>query len=218
MSIQDTGGATYSDHEIQWLSNDYRFLDAADAGPDTSLTDESQFSVTERGLDNDELAELVYMRADIQLGLESVGDQTTRNVFKALTDFGANLSGTEFQANNPSRENFDVDSSGTNDFSRFFKNTDEAGQFYSEALSVNIGHRDTGNSVAAGPAIDRVQVELDYRDVFGGGPFLDSTDDLTARVLMDVENAIDACELRQRIMLAWDVQTIEGGRASFGRP
>lgn len=218
MSIQDTGGFSYSDHEVQWILNDYQFKDAADAGPDTSLEDEAQFNVTERGLDNDELAELVYLRADLDLGVDSVGDQTTRNFFEVVTGWGANLSGSEYVSTDNDFEQFDVDDSGTNDFQRNSRTTDEAGQWIAESLRATIGFRDTGNSVGANSTTDRVQVTMDFRDLFGSGPFLDSTDDLTNRIFMNVDNAIDGARLDQRLMLVYDVQTVEGGRAAFGRP
>lgn len=218
MSIQDSGGMTYSDHEVQWIRNSMTFRDAADSGPDTNVTDEAQFNVTERGLDNDELAELVYLRADISLAINSVGDQTTANAFNAFTDWGANLAGTENLLTDDSKEFFDVDDSGTDDFVREERVTDEAGEFVSEILRATIGHRDTANSVAGGADNDRVQVEIDFRDVYGGGPFLDSTDDITNRVFFDVNNAIDSATLDQILTLGWRVETVEGGRAAFGRP
>lgn len=211
-------GASYSDHEIQHIKNGLAFLDGADAGPNTSVTDENQFNVTERGLDNDELAELVYLRADIALYSNSVGDQTTRNIIIANTDFGANLAGQENLNAFSTSEDFDVDDSGTDDFSRFEHVTDEAGQFYSEELHAGIGFRDTGNSVGANQSIDRVQIEMPFRAITGGGPFLDSTDDLTSRFNMSVSNAIDSAKLTERIYLVWDVDTVEGGRAAFGKP
>lgn len=218
MSIQDSGGVTYSDHEIQWIRNDMEFLDSADSGPDTAVTDVAEFPVTARGLDNDELAELVYLRASIDLGINSVGDQTTRNAFEVLSDWGANLSGSEFSGADPDLENFDVDDSGTDDFRRFFDSSDEVGQWISEAMRAGIGFRDTANSVGANETTDRVQVEIDFRDIFGSGPFLDSTDDITNRIAFIARNAIDSATLDQRLVLGYNVQTVEGTRAAFGRP
>lgn len=220
MSIQDSGmtADSYSDFEIQHIRDDLAYLDSADAGPDTAITDIQTFSVTERGLDNDELAELAYLRADLAIYSNSVGDQTTRNVFKGYADFGVNLSGDEFLNTDVNVDGLDADASGTDDFNRLFRDTDEAGQFYSEELHCDIGHRDTGNSVSAGATIDRVQVVVPFREQFGSGPFLDATDDLTQRLRLDVDNAIDSARLTSRLALAYDVDVIEGGRAAFGRP
>lgn len=210
MSVNPDGpdGVTYSDHEVQHIRHDLD-IDETFSGSTETVTEE--FNITERGLDNDELAELVHftVRTGIIQGGQATDDPNPGFV-RMESGAGFNLAGSEFLLDSPNSESI------TTGLTEFTRNTDEVGQVWSVQLSSTAPNFDSTNGAAASDEGNILQYSIDYRDKFGSGPFLDSTDDFNSKHVVTAENLDAAMRVISIYTLVYDVQELERGRSRFG--
>lgn len=193
---------TYSDVQAHHIL--YRL--EIEAGATDENTEE--FNVTERGLDNDEIAELIAFRYDVACFSEDhENDVGSSGVF--TLGAGYNLVQDEFLSYQPDILNLSNTEITT-------KDTDEQGQIFSSAVSIGRNTDDDASGSAAGATGQRDAGIVNYRDLFGSGPYLDSTDDLRIRIQGRSDPGVTAISTELRLSLYYLVGEVEGTRATFG--
>jgi len=199
-----------------------------DAGSSADII-ESTEPVSQRGIDSDEIAELVAMSRVFHLQAEDTQDVSAPGTLKGEVDLGINLSEGEFAtqagANNPTTEVNDPDQVGGNfqpengDLFRY-ANYEEPGVLDSCFGSIGSGFDDaaTGKGGGTGGAATFERF-INFRQNFGSGPYVDRTDDLTFHIEISLDNFDNGKGTVQAIyVLYWDVEQMPEGRASFARP
>lgn len=212
----DDGRTGYSDHEIHHVRQGLNVLENQDAG-NFAETNASQFEITQRGLDNDELAELVAFRVQYGVALGPVSSQTAPGTVRVEFGAGYNLQDEEFLQVGGTFTTEDIDSSGTDDIQTVEADTDEVGQIWAAQTGATLPIDDSTDGPGAGADVEFDNEMVDFRAMLGGGPILDATDDFTPRVRVDQNNAGVRVEAQAVYTLYYDVETMEGGRPRFGR-
>jgi len=187
-------GESYTDYQVQHIKHATTATNAA------TEEDVRQFEITERGLDNDEIAELAAYRYQMTIELES--GATDAATLTGEGEFGFNLSGDEFLLGGPG----------------LIRDTDEVGQLEAvrDATGPSFADDSNGNGGAApGKLYDSGLVPL--MEVLGGGPVLDVNDDVTSRIEA-ATTGVASVRVEARASLYWLVDTIEQARQQFGRP
>jgi len=224
MSINmDGGGVEYADHEFQVITNQLQIGATAGEDNEAEILDLLD-PVSSRGIDNDELAELVTMyRTFDMVDLTADATQTEIGHVEAEAGIGINLGQnehpTQAAGTGPTNEerNLVVDSPNV---------TQNQGSNYSEpgALDATSGYIDVGfNEVAdgtGGPGSGGVVNErfIDFRDVYGSGPYVDATDDISVNLELECFNYNGTATVESTYILAWNISEMPEGRASFARP
>jgi len=218
----DGGGTEYADHEVQVLT--LRGANGADDQSNQGELDEiKNFEpVSERGIDSDELGELVAMFRTASINLRDFTGLSTDEVGSVHVegDLGANLQDGELPSqvtNNPTAE-----SDPTKDLLYTTGNYSEPGVFDTFKLSAEPAFADVTNGIAgtgdqSGSHSERF---INFRDNFGTGPFLDRTDDLSGHIEVEFNNfQTDATlDVEIKYFLYWAVEEMPECRASFSRP
>lgn len=223
MSINmESSGREYADHEVQVL----KMRGDPDIGADNSIDILHQTTpVSPRGIDSDELAELVAMRRwfNVKSFGEQDATQTEPGSVTVEADLGANLSPQEL-ATRTTDGGTDVvaESQVINDQdtgSLIFGNYNEPGLFDSFSADATAGFNEIGDGTG-GPGSGSRNEErfINFADEFGSGPYMDRTDDLSVHVEVSSLNAANDVEAEVYYTLYWNVQEMPEGRASFARP
>lgn len=183
----------YGDHDVQVV---------ALAGDTGSNTNEDVFLTFEplgkfNGLDPDEVAELVYYERSLNYGA---------GAFEF--GLGFNLSEDEFaeQAANNNPTGNDVRSEF--DSLQATANYTEAGliDFFSDDQSINNGSSDNPE-----------RVEYYFPDMFGSGPYIDQTDDISIHYEPS-NNTGSTASVGVQIRMVWKVTKVEEGIPEFALP
>jgi len=221
------GSAEYADHEVQVIYFQGTTEDVPN-GEDAGFDEVIEYEpVSERGLDSDELAELVGFRGHFNLrhGLRDDGTQVNRpNEFFAEVGLGINLSLQEF-AEQSNQNNGGERILTTPESSLDKDNYAEPGVLDSWSGSSNAQFYDDqlvdtaaalGGGSAAQPQHER---EMFFPDKLGSGPYVDRTDDITVHAEMNAGNIQGTQAIIEgSYIMYWNVQEMPEGRASFARP
>lgn len=220
INMGESGGLEYADHETQVLY----CQNSISQNTDETFERETEIQydpVSERGLDNDELAELVgfYRVVNVLAKNEQGATQTQVGEVGAEVALGINLTGQEF----PNQSNFnnggeEVLNDDTGSVSK--NNYSEPGAIdVSGPIAVKPGAAPTTDSdITAGSQSFNEQRTFFFPDRLGSGPYLDATDDLSLKVEATKENVSAGTLVEVIYILYWDVQEMPEGRASFARP
>lgn len=211
---------SFADHDIHHIRHDLRFLPSADAGPNVVHTEDRDWEITERGLDPDELAELVGLRVSATIGTDV--DPISQDEIGHITGWfqtGFNLSGDEFLVSQGTQatEDFDVDGSGTADFRSFTRDTDEVGQLTADRLDGYLGYSDTTDGTGGAGGMPELNYVLNFRQMFGMGPIVDAADDFSTMVGLDINNVVAGATAKMTVSAYYEVEEYEHGRSRFGR-
>lgn len=219
MSVNPSAGMdmTYSDHDVHHVLHELRFQDTADSGPNDMLRDTRQFDITERGLDPDELAELRGMSVTAVAIFRAAAATDSVGSFSARVGAGYNLTGDEFLQAEPNVTSIDNDNSGTDDYQIRTRDTDEVGQLYSTSLSGSTPYDDDANGNGGGGVLPLSTTTIDFTELTGTGPVVDSADDFSSSIDLEVLNVITDVGFRMLYSLYYAVEEQEGGRTRFGR-
>lgn len=199
MDIGHSGDVEYADHEVQYIGTNVSTTDG------TSVDEEVNIEpVSQRGIDSDELAELVamYRTASIQPASSAAAGENT----EAETGLGLNLSGASESPNDASSQATILDTNESGASLRVGE-IDDPGVLDQVVAQVFGG---TG-------ATSTTERFVNFREVFGSGPFVDKTDDLTiyGELQPDGTNQV---KMETNYLLYWNVEEMPDGRASFSRP
>lgn len=209
---------SYAEHDVHHVRHSLEYLNSADAGPSAGASDVRQFEITERGLDPDELAELraITVQATLVPG-GNVIPQDEIGGIRAVVESGFNLSADEFVLSNRDTEGLDVDSSGTDDFTAGFNDTDEVGQLTAVQLGGYPGYSDTTDGTGGAGGLPQVQKTIAFPGLTGTGPVVDAVDDFSSKLFLRVENMVGGASVEAVYSLYYAVEESESGRTRFGR-
>ncbi len=217
INMGDSSGVEYADHDVQVL-----YFRAQNESGETGQVDEVlQYDpVSERGLDNDELAELVGFRRTLTIYVEDEidGPQSQPGNVIGEFGFGINLTEQEFaEQGGQLAPNEDVDNGTVEQFNR-----SEPGVIDSLApFVIRPGLAPAADAtVSAGGNSQNLSRTFFFPERLGSGPYIDSTDDLTLHVEAQKDNIVDAAQISVEgsMVLYWNVEEMPEGRASFSRP
>lgn len=224
-------GDEYSDYETQSISLRQE-ITSADAGSSPSLSDDRIVvtdPVSERGIDRDEIAELVGFRryATAYSKGEEEANTTQAGLILAEGDLGINLNPEELPTQNTvGSESLDTvtgaDTSQKGGILRG-KILDAPGVLdsYTLAGTPSQGPNDNITDPAGGKgsgSFMNAERQIYLRDWFGTGPFLDATDDVTIHTEIDPTNVNTNVVTEVQYQLYWHVTEMPEGRSSLGRP
>lgn len=196
------GEVEYADHEVQTIG-----VQSLNKG--TSELEElvQAEPVSERGIDNDELAELVAMR---RIGtVQFQGAQAGESPVLAEAGFGLNLTGDQENPTQLPTSNLLVETAESPEARTVLGELDDPGV-------LDTFHYGAVPPQSGGTALERF---VDLRETFGSGPYVDATDDLS--FYLETEAASpdgDEFKLELVYQLYWNVEEMPEGRASFSRP
>lgn len=212
----------YADYEVQVAQLEVQVDGEADGGPTTGDIDliEQTEPVSDRGIDSDELAELVAFRTmlDTRIFSDNVEDQNQLGSVEYEADVGINLQNAELpsqSANNNTTAELQTFGNGE----ATLINYSEPGVLDTFRYVEQAGFDDTTNGSGGPGATSAVTPRhINYRDLLGTGPFVDRTDDLTLSVEVSKSNVLSAAQGKLTFIGYWDVHEMPEGRASFARP
>lgn len=229
MSINmDSGGTEYADHEVQVITNQISFNGTSDTSSEQIEVLDQLDPVSNRGIDSDELAELVFMRRHAMLYIDAAANQSQVGELFAEHSFGINLGSTELPPNannnnstaaprNVNEDNTNIDSSTAQSRGA---NYSEPGILDFGSLACMAGYENAATGGAGGGATNAMakNTEINFSENFGSGPYIDRTDDLTVFAELNAENLVSDVSLETTYVLYWSVEEMPEGRASFARP
>lgn len=187
--------------------------------------------ISDRGIDSDELAELLGFRSVHTLQATNFPDTDAigPNTVYGEAELGINLSNDEFpsqsNANNGGTRVIDEAGDGTGvvvDVSNYEEpgvldtvSLGTSSSFYDDQLL------DASASLGGGSdGVEEARSQFFFRDHLGTGPFVDRTDDLTLHheaASVSIPESQDTV-LESAYIMYWDVHEMPEGRASFARP
>ena len=201
INMGDSGDVEYADHEVQALN----FQVSTDG---TVAAFEQQFEtspVSERGIDSDELAELVAMYRYVSLQTQGPQDQTSQDTLSGEVNLGINTTGEE-EALTDLGANATIEEVEQNGATARLGGLDDPGVL--DGASIN-------GFVAT--HVGQSERFLDFQDTFGSGPYVDKTDDLVVQGEIATDGT-DRVKIEVVYLLYWSVEQMPEGRASFARP
>lgn len=176
---------TYADHEFVNL----KFRHESDQGEGTNTVSVYQVDSDVLDLENDELGMLTWMTASVVAATTGfqAGD-TTRGGALVTAEVGSNLAGDEFLGK-------DFDTDGGTKLSEqpasieVLEANDEAGLWAVLNTAVSAPFKDDGQATAGGGDQNGDRLRRPFMEETNGGPYIDSTDDITVGVRVDKEDA-----------------------------
>jgi hypothetical protein len=210
---------TYADHEFL----NFRIATITGTGSGTANeTVSTEYAIEDDVLDleNDELAMLSWMNASLSAFHrqfpESSGD-VTRGGGIVNVEIGANLSGSEYLSQSPQNTGVQIIENDSESIQLSLDADDDPGLWGALNVTVQSGFKDTdadgtfsGNAVSDNDRLRRV-----FSEETSGGPYIDSTDDVSVGIYVDKEG--DITDLRSTVygQMAFLVFEYENRRAEF---
>jgi hypothetical protein len=228
MDMSMEGSTTsYADYEHQHL-NFIRQFGGLDNSANSLVQSRVEPLENRGGLENDEVAEMVALRAYTSLGVERADNRSNtepgrgnvRGVLGANLDEFDQLDEGENQAGTHTfLEDVEGNFSDSGASNVDAASTDAPGIFYHHADGFSPGFNDTAAGSGGGAGYSLMEAELiNFRDLYGRGPILDASDEIVAITrLINEQNDFD-WEFNLRASVVWDVSTIEDERKEFALP
>jgi len=197
------GDVEYSDHEVQAIG-----INAQSEESGNTVATFDIEPVSQRGIDSDELAELVGFYRYASLVPQGTSTNSG-NAFNGDLSFGINtIDESEQFADASTRaeiENVPRDDGGAGEIR--IGEIDDPGVL--DGTSVNLR-----NGTSGIPTTERT---VNFHEMLGTGPFVDRTDELAFTVELGAADN-DTVRLEAGYILYWNVHEMEGGRSAFARP
>lgn len=218
MSVNMSHGSEpdeYSDHYVQNISG------SVDTGVESSDYLYDLEPVSRRGIDSDELAELVAMRRFYRVEAFDANEGTPGSPGTILAEgsLGINLSPEEIPTRSTIENELSDEATVVNnqsDGDLFVRNYEEPGILDSWAGQVGNGFEDetsaTGGAAGTSAAGERF---INLKHEFGSGPYLDRTDELSLNLEAERFEAQFNGEVEVYYQLFWHVSEHEDQRARF---
>lgn len=212
----------YADYHVQNIG--FKLVMTGDESADYIHNTEA---VSDRGIDSDELAELVamYRSVNVKVFAEQEGGQAEPGSIRAEGAMGINLgpdelptrtsAGGEDVTNDPATVPINDQTGGK----LFLTNYEEPGVLDVHRTTSKLGFEGAGGG-GGGNVPGLSERFINFRDNFGTGPFLDRTDDLSLQLEITEKNAAPEVDMEVEVsyFLYWDIHEQPEGRASFARP
>lgn len=223
MSVNmDADGTDYSDFEYQTaaLRTQVTPDDSVSTNPRARTVTSFEPLARIGGLDNNEVAELVYLEtfADIEIEDEEVADQDVATTGELRGAVGINLPASDsafpesadvgFRGEVVEAANIPEDNVTTRGNSR---SDDRILQQYFSGFGLPFD--DQTNGPGGSGTYNHFYAEKSYRSLTGRGPVLDANDDLSVSAAVNVSDSIIPIASNTRIHCVWDVaETSDAGR------
>jgi hypothetical protein len=216
---------SYSDHEVQVchaaLDIDAT-SDSAESSNGATATFENEI-LDENGLENDEMAELVATRYQVDFQLRDVPREDQDQLGGAVTDygFGINIDLNDLSAKRSQAEPDSVDLSPQGEArgaSGFRANYDEPGLLLDERLYIRGAFDDTENGTGGSGQCRSSSGWMQWRELFGEGPYADASDEFVQTMEVTPKNLLSRVKLEWSVVNYWRVYTVEGARPALAPP
>lgn len=201
----ESSGVEYADHDVQALSFQITTPGSAQDN-EFILTTEP---VQERGIDNDELAELVAMYRTVRLtpSDEQTASNVTAQGISGEANFGINNDQKSEQLTDlPANNTLILEDGPVDGFGAIGGSTDPG-----ILDGVGLAGFETSSS---GPTAERF---MNFKHELGSGPYVDRTDDLVFAGEVNSRTE-DNLILEYSVILYWNTTEMPEGRPSFARP
>lgn len=234
MDMSTHGGnvaSDYSDYEYQVASAQVILVEnndsTGDSSPRASCHIEFEPLDTAGGLDNNEVAELVYLETQAVLEHEDEpADQDVGTSSEVRGNIGINLPPTEgaYVDNNAGSQNTVtgtvVDPVDIAEDNVLIEGTTRVDDRYLQAFKVVGGPPfDDGTSGPGGNNFSTFfRAEKHYRQMVGRGPVVDSTDTITALITTAAEDTVIQIIGDVKIHMIWDVAEVSDAGRAFSVP
>lgn len=206
---------TYADHDFV----NFRIEIEDQAGPESTRGTEYKIEDDVLDLENDELGMLSWLNASLVSHVTNFTDgQTTRGSAAITGEIGANVRDSEFVSLAPGGgvEVLDAEPNVAETFS--LQANEEPGLWALLNTAVNTGYKDSdeaGDPYSGGTALTHDRIRRVYYDETVGGPYIDSTDDITAAIWVDKTNTEANIRTVLAGQMAFVVFEYENRRAEF---
>lgn len=226
MSINmDSGGTEYADHEVQVIYGQKTIQEGSGNANADIDTVEQYEPVSDRGLDSDELAELVGFHRTVSVYATREEEATTTEPGDVLAEIGlgVNLSEQEFaeqsgaQQNGTVVEDFDEGTIGQQNVVNNYSEPGVVDTMAPITIAPSAAPTTDQDISVGGPNVERSRTMF-FSEKLGTGPFVDRTDDLTLHSEVQTINANCRAVVEVIYVLYWSVEEMPEGRASFSRP
>ena len=217
---EEMGGADYSDYKYQHFQTEVTATNPNNNPQVTGVVNFDPVS-TEGGLEQNEVAELVYYDLDVSIEYEKEASAATKASFiEQRGILGANLpldedfSLSRGQNNTDTNEvdvrasdsGINVDGQTLTDDRIFQLFQTRAGAAFESTDGGSSGHHQV------------TQYRKNYRDLTGRGPVLDSTDDISLFQSLNAGNVVENVEGQVRGTLVWDIAEVSDAGRAFSVP
>lgn len=229
INMDGPGDVEYADHEVQVINQSIVFEGEGSGEATGADFIHDTEPVSNRGIDSNELAELVYMYRALYLQVQNsdASNQTEVAELDCESTLGINLSPDELptRASNIGSDVTDDAAttvvSGQDDGTLNVSNFEEPGVLDVSRSTADLGFNEIGDGTGGpGSMNDSQERDMNFRSAFGSGPFVDRTDDLSLALEAGAINITEDIEVRAEVtyILYWNVMEAAGGRGAFARP
>jgi len=214
----------YSDFEFQQAQFEV-FGNPDGSNSNTNLQAGIDLEVLEDkgGLDNNEVAELVYLK--IVAGIEPEDENGSQGVSSSVElrgTFGINLPKSQAGQVGNGTEKLDNDSiymmRGLTDTDNRVRHRAENRVLDHFEVRAGLPFDDPGANIAGNYSDTQYRWWINYRDVTGRGPVLDSNDDLTLNQALICSNSVIPVASQVKVSMIWDVAELDDAGRMFSVP
>lgn len=222
MDMDGHGGIDYSDFEYQIIIHEHNHDGSEDNNPNTTVQSAIEPLGDRAGLDNNEVAELVYFELEASLEFEQANaDQDVGSSSEFRGAFGANIPADVDAMPNPDRAGTEpttvVESKrSTGNVDAFSLTADN--YFGIWDIQGSPSFDDEANGLGGGEGVGYTLKERNYRQLTGRGPVLDANDDITILSRLVGEDTVLPEQGNIRLHLVWDVSTVDDAGRAFSVP
>jgi len=220
VSRSDDGDAEYTDYEVQNFAYNADLV----GGPSDFGEAEARYEVTgPQGLSHDEVAELAVMTFHATHGVE---DQDTTTDTEPGTSRGRFIIGIDTDRDDSvaiggGTPDADAEvtgggtSGGTPDITA--DHSTNPAVLEEAQLQAMVGFNDTVTGTGGGSSNSQLARIVNFRELFGTGPFLDSTDEMHIASQINHDQVSGDTNLRITGRWYWRIHELESSRPRFGR-
>jgi len=215
MSVNANGMAlsdNFTDIESQVLTINQEFDGEGNLGDEQRVT----LAETPTGdLDRNELAEILFVRAAVNISIRDAAADNQSQVGNARVDFQGRINDA---AQVSSADNVDFENQNVTG-SPFSNVQNDAGRvFYTANLVAHPQFLDDTSGAGGGGDTNNVVLETDYTKL-GGGPVVDRFDDIELFQFLKATNIVTEVKCEHKTQIWYRVAEVEDrGMRSFGRP
>ena len=201
---------TYADHEFVNFNLD----ELNQAGGTSRAFSEYKIEDDVLDLENDELGMLAWMTARLTVVSDFNPDNDDAGSIEVLATIGSNLAGSEY-LNDPGQAGGVEVLNSTNNTSAGGEANDEPGTWAILAATANPAFFQSTSEDSGGGTNGRDRMTRKFYDETRGGPYIDSTDDITAAISATKQRSDDNIRINVAAQLAFVVFEYEHRRAEF---
>lgn len=221
----DMSGSTdvtdYSDYEYQEVSSILEVTPASDNdSPNVQTATLVEPLGAIGGLDNNEVAELVYLETMVDIEYEAeLATQTVATTCETRGSIGINLTGSSGfieSRSTPSSTEL-VNNSDNATFENQLRGAadDQFLQLFQARASPPF---DGSSSPGSGAAYQPFNEKKNWRDLTNRGPVLDSTDDISIHQVLNLQDCVTPTASQVRLHMVWDTAEVSDAGRAFSVP